>query len=340
MEPALPSVIPVAVVQEPPVFLNLPASMEVALRCIAEAAARGARVIAFPETWLPGYPVWLDYAPQAAVWDHPPARELYRLLCANALTVGGEAFRRLAAAAADSGACIVMGAHEAAGHTLYNSLVLFHPNGRDFVLHRKLVPTYGERLIWGRGDGSTLGVLSTPLGVVGGLICWEHWMPLLRAHMHAHLELLHIAQWPAVRDLHQIASRHYAFEGQCFVLAAGTALRKRDTLAGLQSLPGVSAGARELLASMPQADDDFLHRGGSAVIAPDGNYILEPVWERGGVFTAELDTRLAQESRMFIDTVGHYSRPDIFTLQVDTRPQPGVVRLGEPAGRLVTQEES
>src|SRR5262249_28070286 len=150
-------------------------------------------------------------------------------------TIPGADVVRLSTLARQASVTLVIGAHERVGGTLYNTMLLIACDGR-LVIHRKLMPTYTERLVWGMGDGSTLDVLPTPFGAVGGLICWEHWMPLARAAMHAKRETIHIAQWPAVKDLHLLASRHYAFEGQCFVIAAGAVLTRAEALVGFDSL--------------------------------------------------------------------------------------------------------
>ncbi|MCG8435680.1 MAG: carbon-nitrogen hydrolase family protein, partial [Gammaproteobacteria bacterium] len=213
-----------AVIQEPPVFLNLQASIDKACGLIETAAGAGAKVIAFPETWLPGYPLWLDFAPNAGLWDHPPAKALFKHMMNNCVSITNGDLKPLLAAAAKTGSYVIMGAQERDGGTIYNTIIYIAPDNKTFRIHRKLVPTYTERLVWGQGDGSTLNVLETEFGNIGGLVCWEHWMPLARAAMHAKKEAIHIAQWPMVKDLHHIASRQYAFEGQCFVLAAGCVL--------------------------------------------------------------------------------------------------------------------
>jgi predicted amidohydrolase len=306
------------------VFLNLDASLDKACVLIQEAASQGAQLIAFPETWLPGYPVWFDYAPGAALWDSKPARTLYRLLSQNSVTAPGRHLDALVAAARDTGSYVVMGVHERCGGTLYNTMIYVGGDCKDIVIHRKLVPTYTERLLWGRGDGSTLGVVQTEFGTVGGLICWEHWMPLARAAMHDQREVIHIAQWPAVRGLHQVASRHYAFEGQCYVLAAGSILSRGQMLEGARSLGPASREAVELLETVPGSDDRLLLNGGSAIIGPNSKYIEGPVLDQECILFADLDLGLAVEGRMFLDTAGHYSRPDVFHLEVDDRPQTGV----------------
>ena len=315
----------VAVIQSAPVFLNREASLAKALELIDKAADSGASIIAFPESWLPGYPVWLDYAPDVALWDHAPAKTLYRQLAENAVSSGDATLGALHEAASKHNAHIVMGAHEKRGNTLYNSMIYIEPHKPDFVCHRKLTPTYTERLIWGSGDGATLPVIDTPYGRLAGLICWEHWSPLLRATMHAKRQHIHVAQWSAVKELHQIASRHYAFEGQTFVMAAGLLLSHDDVMQGYDSLSAPEQSVRELLGSMRTPDNGFYLRGGSAIIKPDGDYLVEPVFDQEDILVAALDHSLAQEGHLTMDTDGHYSRPDIFRLKVDERPKKNVV---------------
>ncbi len=315
----------VAIIQHPPVFLNLEASLLKACELIEAAAEQGAQVIAFPETWLPGYPVWLDFSPNAALWDYPPAKALYRLLAENAISIPGPQLDRLLYAARMTGTYVIMGAHERLGGTLFNTMIHADRGGRGFQVHRKLMPTYTERLVWGRGDGSTLSVLDTEFGVLGGLICWEHWMPLARAAMHAKYETIHVAQWPSVKDLHQLASRHYAFEGQCFVLAAGCILSKRDVLEGYDSLGLADEKGLEILKAMPVEENDLILNGGSAAIGPDTSYIAGPVFDETAIIHAELQLDRIAEGHLVLDTGGHYARPDVFHLEVNDQRQLGVV---------------
>ena len=314
----------VAIVQEAPVFLNLGASVEKAIAHITEAAAGGANIIAFAECWLPGYPVWLDFAPNAALWNDPGAKALFRLLTDNSVVMGDKYLAKLQKVSADLGVYIVMGTHERSGATLYNTTFTFTPDASPPTPHRKLVPTYTERLVWGRGDGSTLKALQTPWGMLGSLICWEHWMPFARAAMHAQHEFLHVAQWPIVKDMHQVASRHYAFEGRCAVAAAGSIMTKRDIVDGFTSLGTNEPLAQAMLASMPGDDADFIHNGGSAVIDANGDYLAEPVFNQTALVSAAIDLDKQREAWQTLDTDGHYSRPDIFELSVNTAPQPGV----------------
>lgn len=303
----------IALIQEPPVYLNLAKSLEKAVSIAEEAAAGGARIIVFPETWLPGYPVWLDEAPKAALWDYGPAKRLFQYLSENSVEIPGPALEVLQNIAREKEVIVVIGVHERSGGTLYNTTVTIDSDG-GYKIHRKLTPTYTERLVWGSGDGSTLEVTETPYGVLGGLICWEHWLPLARATMHSKKEVIHTAQFPTVHERHQIASRHYAFEGQCFVLASGCVLTKSDVLEGFDSLETGDSEARELLESM---ENEQLQRGGSAVIAPDISYVVEPLYDDTSNVVAELDLDLVKQGALLLDTDGHYSRPDVFKLLVN-----------------------
>ncbi|HSL68900.1 MAG TPA: carbon-nitrogen hydrolase family protein, partial [Longimicrobiales bacterium] len=202
------------------------ANLEQALRTIREAGAAGAQLVVFPEAWLPGYPAWLDVCRDAALWDHPPVKAVFREYFEQSITIPGPELERVCACAAEVGITVVLGAVERltgrAGHgTLYNVLLTIGATGELLNHHRKLMPTYTERLVWGQGDARGVQVVPTPAGRVGGLICWEHWMPLARQALHEENEQIHIAAWPQVKEMNLIASRHYAFEGRCFVLCAG-----------------------------------------------------------------------------------------------------------------------
>lgn len=314
----------VAIVQEAPVFLNLEASVEKALTCIRSAASQGAQIVAFAECWLPGYPVWLDFSPEAALWDHKGAKALFRLLYENSVVRGDRHLAALQSLADDLNIFIVMGTHERDGNTLYNTSFTFSSGAAAPAPHRKLVPTYTERLVWGRGDGSTLAAVDTPWGKLGNLICWEHWMPLARAAMHNLRETIHVAQWPVVKDMHQVASRHYAFEGRCAVVAAGSIISKGDVMDGFHSLSRPEPEAEAMLAAMPGTPDDLIHSGGSAIIGADGAYVTEPVFDKPAIVLGTLDMSAVAEQAQTLDTDGHYSRPDVFELSVNTKPQPGV----------------
>ena len=212
--------LPVAIVQAAPIPLAISDGIDKAVRLAGEAIESGAKLVAFGETFLGGYPLWLDEAPGAALWDHPGAKALHRIMMEQAVVPGDERLLPLQELCDATGAVVSIGAHEKVRRSLYNNQMTFRP-GLPVLDHRKLVPTHGERLIWMRGDGSTLGVHQAEWGSVGSLICWEHWMPLARAAMHNLGESVHVAAWPTVRESYAIASRHYAMEGGCVVLAAG-----------------------------------------------------------------------------------------------------------------------
>ena len=303
----------VAVVQAAPIPLDFQAGIDKAVRLAREAIDNGARVVAFGETFLGGYPLWLDEAPGAALWDHPGTRALHAIMLEQAVVANDERLLPLQELADASGAIISIGAHERVRRSLVNNQLTFRP-GLPVLDHRKLVPTHGERLIWARGDGSTLGVHQAEWGRLSTLICWEHWMPLARAAMHNLGEDVHIAAWPTVRESHQIASRHYAMEGRCFVLAAGLVQVKDDLLEGLERVGG-SAEARELLEAIPGG---VLNRGGSLIAAPDTRVIAQ-AGEGDETLLAELDLAEVVEGLTNLDTDGHYARPDVFDLTVDTR---------------------
>ena len=304
----------IAAVQASPGFMDREASLEKARRLVAEAGSNGAQLAVFPETWLPGFPIWIERAPGTALWDHQPAKDAFTRLVANAVEVPGPAVEALCEAAAEAGCGVVMGVNERQGGrlsgTLYNTIVYVGADGRLLGKHRKLIPTYAERLIWGQGDGSTLGAFDSSVGRVGGLVCWEHWMPLARHAMHVAGEQVHAALWPAVEEIHQVASRHYAFEARCFVVAVGSVLRRDQVPADL-----------EIFRSDGIDPHEYLLAGGSAIIGPDGNYLAGPAGTEETILYADLDTsRIAAEHQTF-DPVGHYARPDVFGVTINTTPQ-------------------
>ncbi len=301
------NIIKVGLVQAAPVFNDLPASLDKAVGLISAAAKDGVKLIAFGETWLAGYPAWLDHSPNAALWNHEPTKEVYSEMRQNSLVVGGRDTEVLSEAARANGIVLVIGANERVDQgigngTIYNALLTFDEKGKLVNHHRKLIPTYTERLVHGQGDGDGLKAIDTLAGRVGGLVCWEHWMPMARQAMHNSGEQIHVAVYPTVHEMHQVASRHYAFEGRCFVLAVGSILRVSD-------LP------RQFL-SETSTDDPLLLRGGSCVIAPDGSFVVEPVFDLETTITAEIDLSKIAGEKMTLDVSGHYQRPDVFEFNV------------------------
>lgn len=313
------TVVRTAIVQATPMPLSIDAGIGAALAHVERAASAGAQVIAFGETFLGGYPIWLDEAPGAALWNHPGAKALHAILLRQALVEGDARLAALQEAIDRLGVIVSIGAHFRKRASLFNDQMLLRPAAPP-LHHLKLVPTHGERLIWARGDGSTLDVHQAGFGAVGSLICWEHWMPLARAAMHHAQEALHVAAWPTVRETYAIASRHYAFEGRCFVLAAGTVLHRSDLFDGLAAVGG-DAAAYDLLSAIP---DGQLQFGGSMIIAPD-TVVLAQAGSQSELLVADCDLALRDTGLASLDTDGHYSRPDVFELSVDRRPRDGVV---------------
>jgi predicted amidohydrolase len=294
-----------AVAQAVPAVLDLGGAVARACAWIREAGARGARIVAFPEAWIPVYPLWCDRG-TLGTWGHEPAKRLHARLARNSLGIPSRETEALCRAAREARCGAVVGASELdRTGSLYNTLLFVSPEGEILGRHRKLVPTFGERLVWGYGDAAGL-VAHDLAGVrLGGLVCWEHWMPLPRQVLHAEGEQVHVAAWPHAGDLHQLASRHYAFEGRAFVLVAASYLPK-TALPGDFELAGDFAGA-----------PDVLLDGGSAVVGPDGDYVVEPVRGREELIVAEVDLDRIAEEKQTLDVAGHYARPDLFELRVN-----------------------
>jgi predicted amidohydrolase len=298
----------VAIAQAAPVVLDLGASIQKACDWIAEAGKRGARLVAFPETWLPVYPLWCD-AGTFGKWNHAPSKRLQARLARESLAIPSAETEALCRAARDAKCAVVMGANErAASGSLYNALVYISAAGEILGRHRKLVPTFGERLVWGYGDAAGLRTHEISGARVGGLICWEHWMPLARHVLHSEGEQIHVAAWPHCSEMYQLCSRHYAFEGRAFVLVAAAHLTRAMMPADFE------------LASDLEGAPEVLLNGGSAIIGPDGAYVLEPVRGREELLTAELDLERIAEEKLALDTGGHYSRPDVFEVRVNRAP--------------------
>jgi nitrilase len=295
---------------------DLASGIEATDRLTGDAARGGAALVAFPETWLPGYPAWLDVCRDVALWNHAPVKQVFARMAENSVVVEGESGRALQRIAREHGVTLVVGVTERidAGvgrGTLYNALLTFGPDGALLNHHRKLVPTYTERMVWGPGDAHGLHAVDTPAGRVGGLVCWEHWMPLARQAMHESGEDAHVAVWPTVHEMHQIASRQYAFEGRCYVLAIGSLLRAKDLPRELEPHP-------ERVTSPEQ----YVLRGGSAIIGPDGAYLAGPVYDAPCTLYADLELGRVREESMSLDVAGHYHRPDCLELVV-TRKRAG-----------------
>jgi len=281
-----------------------------------EAAAAGAKLVVFPETWLPGYPVWLDLCRDVALWDHEPTKTVFRGLAAESVDVRGASGSAIARIASELHITLVTGVSEqvASGPgrgTLYNALLTYGPDGSLLNHHRKLVPTYTERLVWGQGDASGLRAVDTSVGRIGGLVCWEHWMPLSRQALHEAGEDIHCAVWPTVKEVHQLASRHYAFEGRCYILTKIALMRASALPPELKPHP-----------DRVREPDQWVLNGGSAIIAPDGSYVIPARFDAPVILHAELDLERVRQEAMTLDVTGHYHRPDCFEFHVNKAERP------------------
>lgn len=295
-----------AAIVQAEVAADLPAGLELTREKANNAAASGAQLIVFPETWIPGYPAWLDVCRDSALWDHGPVKQIFARLADNSIAVPSPEFEHLAETARQCGATLVIGVSERVAQgrgrgTLYNSLLTIGPDGALLNHHRKLMPTYTERLIWGAGDVEGLRGVDTPAGRVSALVCWEHWMPLARQALHESGEDVHVAVWPTVHDMHQVASRQYAFEGRCWVLASGALMRAGSLPSELEPHP-----------DRVTSPEQWVLRGGSAIIGPDGAYAAGPVYDEPTVLLAELDLNRSRAETMTLDVTGHYHRPELF----------------------------
>jgi nitrilase len=310
----------VAIVQVPPVFLDRERTISKAVGLVDEAVAGGAELVIFPEAFIPGYPAWIWRLRPGGDWNLSEA--LHGRLQDNAVDLERGDLAPLQEAARRHRVSVVCGLNERDGRlsraTLYNTIVVIGPDGTVINRHRKLMPTNPERMVWGFGDASGLKVVETPAGRVGTLLCWENYMPLARYALYGQGIELYIAATYDSGDDWIETLRHIAREGRCWVLGSGTVLRVRD-------LP---RDFPERAALYPEGED-WINPGDSVVIAPGGEIVAGPLRSEEGILQADIDPRRVDIARRTLDVVGHYARPDIFNLKVDTRPQTPVDLGGE-----------
>lgn len=305
----------VAVAQAAAAYADKEASISKAARLITEAGAQGARLILLPEAMIPGYPRGFTFG--ASIGSRSLAGRLdFARFWQASLVVNDHETRELRKAAQAAQAYVAIGISERSqtgnGGTLYNSLLYLGPGGDILGAHRKLMPTGSERLIWGSGDGSGLIMIDAPFGRIGGLICWENYMPLARTTMYAKGVSLYLAPTADQRDSWQATLRHIACESRCFVLGCNQYFRK--------SMYPADLALYDELADLPEE----LCRGGSAIVDPYGDYVCEPLYGAEGILYAELDLDAIHQAHLDFDVVGHYNRPDIFTLNVNEAPNPAL----------------
>jgi nitrilase len=300
-----------AVVQAAPVLFDTPRSLQRFADLSADAARQGAELVVFPEAYIGGYPKGHDFGVSIGIRS-PEGREEFRRLFESAIEVPGPATEFIGSVAKDHAIHLVVGVIERDGGTLYCTALLFVPDGQMLGKHRKIMPTAMERVIWGNGDGSTLPVVTTTLGKIGSVICWENYMPLLRTAMYAKGIELYCAITVDDRETWVPTIRHIALEGRCFVLSACQFLHRSN-------LPS------EYPTSRFPASQDVLIRGGSCIVGPLGQILAGPKYGEECVLVADLDWAELARAKFDFDVVGHYSRPDVFRLIVNEQPMKSVV---------------
>ncbi len=304
--------IKVGVVQAAPVLFDKALTIEKACRLIKEAGIEGSKVVLFPEAFIPAYPRGLTFGMTVGSRS-VEGRSLWKRYWDNAIEVSSREVETLGMAAKEAGVYLAIGVIERNGDygsgTLYCSLLYFAPDGNLMGKRRKLKPTGAERLIWGEGDGSTMPVFSTDVGKIGGLICWENYMPLARMAMYGKGVEIYFAPTADSRDTWQSTMRHIACEGRCFVLGCNQFVTKEMYPSDLETL--------EELSNQP----NVMCRGGSVIVSPFGEVIAGPLYDKEGIIYADLDLSEITKAKIDFDVVGHYARSDIFQLHVNSKPQ-------------------
>ena len=307
----------VAVVQAASVAFDTPRTLDRVAALAARAAAEGARLAVFPEAFVGGYPKGSDFGARVGSRTHE-GREWFRRYAAAAIAVPGPETARLGEIAAEHAMTLVIGVIERDGGTLYCTALFVGPDGSLLGKHRKVMPTAMERLVWGFGDGSTIGTVDTPVGRLGAVICWESYMPQLRLAMYAQGIQLYCAPTVDDRETWLPTMRHIALEGRCFVLSANQYARRSD-------YPD----------DYPVAADDpdaVLIGGGSCIVDSFGRVLAGPARDGEAILVADIDLDEIDRAKFDLDVVGHYGRPDLFRLEVDTRPRPAVAFDGGDEG--------
>jgi len=313
----------VAVVQHPPVALHRQKTIARGVELLEEAAAGGARLVSFPETWLPGYPEW--------IWGLRPGNDfelssdIHARLVENAVDLKSDQLKPIQAAARRLKLTVSMGMHERDSEfsrgTLYNTVVLIGPDGTVMNRHRKLMPTNPERMVWGTGDATGLRVSETPSGRVGGLICWENYMPLARFSIFAQGCEIYIAPTWDEGDMWLSTMRHIAAEGRCWVLGNGSSMRGKD-------FPRDFPNRNKLYPDL----EAWLNPGDSVIVNPYGKIVAGPLHEKHGILYADCDPARASAAKRTLDVAGHYGRPDIFRLEVNREARAPVDFAGSVGG--------
>jgi nitrilase len=304
----------VAVVQTAPVMFDIDRTLEKVADLTRQAAAKGAKLVVFPEAMLSAYPKGALFGSFMG-GRTGEGRDLFRAYWESASVLPGPTSDRLGAIAQKNGVNLVIGIIERDGGTLYCTVAQFSDAGKFLGYRRKLMPTGIERLTWGFGDASNLQVYDTSVGKVGSVICWENYMPLLRVAMYQQGIQIYCAPTLDERDSWLASMRHIAVEGRCFVLNACQVTQQQDF-------------PEDMLSHFSGDPTAFVSRGASCIIDPFGNYLVDPVYDREDILVAEIDMAEIVRGKFDLDVVGHYSRPDLFRLNIDTKQQLPNVRLG------------
>ncbi|HJZ66360.1 MAG TPA: nitrilase-related carbon-nitrogen hydrolase [Candidatus Acidoferrum sp.] len=300
-----------AVVQAASVAFDRERTLEKTASLSAEAASKGASLVVFPEAFVSAYPRGLDFGAVVGNRTEDGRRDFQRYW-ESSVDVPGSAVDTLSLVARASGIYLVIGVIERDGGTLYCTVLFFAPDGAYLGKHRKLMPTASERLVWGFGDGSTMPVYHTPLGKLGAVICWENYLPLMRASMYAKGIELYCAPTADSRDSWLATVRHIAVEGRCFVLSCNQFNRRGDFPPDYRTQFGGDPNT-------------VVTRGGSCIVDPFGNFLAGPNFEDEAILIAEIDRAQIIRGKYDLDVVGHYARPDVFQLHVDERPKSPVM---------------
>lgn len=308
----------VAVVQAASIFGNTSATIDKLEKFTVEAAAKGVDLILFPEVFVGGYPRGENFGAVIGSRTHE-GRDSFRTYWEGAIDVPGDEVQRLAEIARDNRVTLVTGVLERSGGTVYCTVLFFGADGALLGKHRKLMPTAMERLVWGYGDGSTMPVLDTAIGKIGAVICWENYMPLMRYHMYAQGVQIYLAPTADNRPEWAPSMQHIAQEGRCFVLACNQFSTVSDYPEGHPAPEGAGP-------------DTVMANGGSCIVGPSGKFLVPPTGDGEQILYADLDFDEIARWKYDFDVVGHYARPDIFQLHVDTDPKPVLTATGPVAG--------
>lgn len=306
----------IAAVQAAYVLMDQSATLSKSIALLERAAADGAGIVVFPEVFVPGTPIWIDSVP---IWDGDA--DWYAMLVDQAVVVPGPVTEALGAAARATGTYVVIGVEEREPHgsTIYNTTLYFGPSGALLGKHRKLMPTGSERTVWGMGDGSTLPVIDTPFGRLSGLTCWENYMPLARFHLYAQGVDIWTAPTLAPGDAWVATMRHLAREGRCYVVGVNPCVH-------VDQIP-VDFPHRDRLWDK-QRKGEWVEQGNAVIVNPAGEILAGPAREEETILTADVDLTEVRAARRLFDATGHYNRPDVFQLTVDTRPRRAVNVVG------------